>query len=324
MIQPIILSATDNNLSRCAQAISNGQLIAFPTETVYGLGANATCDIAVASIFEAKKRPDFNPLIVHVANTEAAKKVVEFNARAEALADAFWPGAISIVLPRRDNCDLSFLVSAGLDSIAIRVPNHSLAQSLLIQSSCPIAAPSANRSGQISPTQASHEVRAFSGTTTGKNILVLDGGACEIGLESSVIVLTGEKTVLLRPGGIPIRAIEAVIGSLTIARTEDNSPKSPGMLSRHYAPVTPLRLNAHTAKYGESMLGFGPNVRGTRFNLSESGSLVEAASNLFAMLHEMDAEAPKCIAVMPIPSEGLGHAINDRLKRATTQKISHE
>ena len=318
---PIILSDNDDNLARCARAISNGQPVAFPTETVYGLGADATCDIAVSSIFEIKKRPKFNPLIVHVANTAIARKIVEFDSRAEALADAFWPGPISLVLPRRENCGLSLLVSAGLDSVAVRVPCHPLAQKFLTRVARPIAAPSANPSEEISPTTALHVNYSFLTVSSSDSLLVLDGGACEVGLESSVVDLPGEKTVLLRPGGITDKAIETVTGKLTFAKNDDLTPKSPGMLSRHYAPSTPLRLNALSVKEGEILLGFGPTSDSTQFNLSRSGNLVEAAANLFAMLRALDAAAPTCIAVMPIPSEGLGLAINDRLTRAATPQF---
>ena len=321
MIPPIILSDTDDNLARCARAISNGQLVAFPTETVYGLGGDATCDIAVSSIFETKQRPNFNPLIVHVADTATAKKIVQFNSRAEALADAFWPGPISLVLPRHKNCGLSLLVSAGLDSVAVRVPAHPLAQKFLTKVACPIAAPSANPSEEISPTTALHVLYSFSAINSSDSLLVLDGGACEVGLESSVIDLTSEQTVLLRPGGITDEAIQTVTGKLTFATNDERTPKSPGMLSRHYAPSTPLRLNALYVKEGEILLGFGPTSDDTQFNLSESGNLVEAAANLFAMLRALDAVTPTCIAVMPIPLEGLGLAINDRLRRAAAPQL---
>ena len=321
MTRPVILSDNANNLARCARAISNGQLVAFPTETVYGLGADATCDVAVSLIFETKQRPRFNPLIVHVTDTAAAKQIVQFNSRAEALADAFWPGPLSLVLPRRRNCGLSLLVSAGLDSIAIRVPAHPLAQKFLTKVDCPIAAPSANPSEEISPTTALHVFYSFLANSSSNNLLVLDGGACEVGLESSVLDLTGEQTVLLRPGGITDKAIETVTGKLTFAKNDNRIPSSPGMLRRHYAPSTPLRLNALSLKEGEILLGFGPTPVNTQFNLSPSGNLVEAAANLFAMLRALDAVAPTCIAVMPIPLEGLGLAINDRLKRAAAPQF---
>ncbi|MBM10151.1 MAG: threonylcarbamoyl-AMP synthase [Magnetovibrio sp.] len=323
MKQTTFLSDSDNNLNVCARALSNGELVAFPTETVYGLGAIANCDSAVAAIFEAKKRPSFNPLIVHVSSISDAKKIVQFNERAEELAASFWPGALTMVLPRLNDCGISLLVSAGLDSIAIRVPTHPLAQKLLAKTAHPIAAPSANRSGEISPTTAAHVVRSFSQISMQHNIIILDGGACEVGLESSVVDLTGEQSVLLRPGGVTSESIEAVIGELKFAASENCAPKSPGMLSRHYAPKTPLRLNAHSINEGELLLGFGPTQQKVTFNLSESGNLVQAAANLFAMLHDLDLKTPSGIAVMPIPLEGLGLAINDRLKRAISPKTEN-
>ncbi|MDP6927905.1 MAG: L-threonylcarbamoyladenylate synthase, partial [Rhodospirillales bacterium] len=275
-------------------------------------------DESIAAIYAAKDRPIFNPLIVHVANVQAARSLVYFCDQAEALAQAFWPGAISMVLPRRDDCGLSLLVSAGLETVAIRVPAHPLAQNLLVRAACPIAAPSANRSGEVSPTKADHVLQSFTGIDGAERLLILDGGSCPVGLESTVIDLSGGDAILLRPGGITAEKIEAITGKLGLAGSNDNTPKSPGMLSRHYAPKKPLRLNVTQAVEGEVLLGFGPAPTGTVLNLSSTGNLSEAAANLFAMLHALDQECHTGIAVMPIPEIGLGIAINDRLHRAAT------
>ncbi|MBT6096055.1 MAG: threonylcarbamoyl-AMP synthase [Rhodospirillaceae bacterium] len=318
MISLTTLSADNGNIERCAKALAAGELVAFPTETVYGLGADATNDNAVASIFAAKNRPDFNPLIVHVTDREAAARFVEFNSMADRLAKAFWPGALSLVLPRRADCGLSLLVSAGLDSVAIRVPAHPMAHDLLERADCPIAAPSANRSGEVSPTTAAHVAQSFARLDADPALTILDGGPCRVGLESTVIDVSNETATLLRPGGIPPEAIEHITGPLIRAGSNDQAPKSPGMLSRHYAPRTPLRLNADSAQKGEVLLGFGVAPVSTDFNLSPSGDLAEAAANLFAMLRKLDEQNHAGIAVMPVPDEGLGLAINDRLQRAAT------
>ena len=318
MTTPISLPGDEDSIERCARAIANGSLVAFPTETVYGLGADATNDESVAAIYAAKDRPTFNPLIVHVANVQAARSLVYFCDQADSLAQAFWPGAISLVLPRRNDCGLSLLVSAGLETVAIRVPAHPLAHNLLVRAACPIAAPSANRSGEVSPTKADHVLQSFAGSDAAERLLIVDGGSCPVGLESTVIDLSGGDATLLRPGGITAEKIEAITGKLGLAGSNDNTPKSPGMLSRHYAPTTPLRLNVTKAAEGEVLLGFGPAPIGTVFNLSSTGNLSEAAANLFAMLHALDQETSTGIAVMPIPEIGLGIAINDRLHRAAT------
>ncbi len=313
------LSAEDRNLERCAAALIAGELVAFPTETVYGLGADATSDMAVASIFAAKNRPDFNPLIVHVTDRAAAEQFVVFNELADRLAEAFWPGALSLVLPRRAGCELSLLVSAGLDSVAIRVPAHPLAHNLLQRAGCPVAAPSANRSGEVSPTTAAHVAQSFTGLDSDTTLSILDGGPCPVGLESTVVAVSDVTATLLRPGGIPPEAIERISGPLGRAGSDDRAPRSPGMLSRHYAPRTPLHLNADHARDGEVLLGFGEAPAGTKFNLSPSEDLAEAAANLFAMLRALDEQDHAGIAVMKIPSQGLGLAINDRLQRAATR-----
>ena len=312
MTQARVISATPAGIAEAARLIKAGEVVAFPTETVYGLGADATNDAAVARIFAAKGRPSFNPLIVHVVDAAGAKQLVTWNDFAEKLAGTFWPGALTVVLPRSETCPLSLLVSAGLPSVAVRVPAHGIAQALLGVAGCPIAAPSANASGSMSPTTAAHVAASIGGAIP----LILDGGACKVGLESTVLDLTGEGPILLRPGGIALEAIEAVLGvSIPSALDDEEHPKSPGMLARHYAPRAPLRLDATSTADDETLLGFGPNSSAGCLNLSPTGNLEEAAANLFAMLHKLD-ETSERIAVMPIPDIGLGRAINDRLRRA--------
>jgi len=298
-----------------ARLLRAGKLVAFPTETVYGLGADATNDHAVADIFAAKERPRFNPLIVHVANLAHAQEYSEFHAGALRLAKVFWPGALTLVLARRAGCALSQLVSAGLDTVALRAPAHSIAQELLAKSGLPIAAPSANASGRISATTAEH-VRASLGD---KVELILDAGPTALGLESTVIGFDEEKPVLLRLGAISRREIEEVVG-----RVEDSANtgvRSPGQLASHYAPRAPVRLNATSVRENEALLAFGRVLEGARVtvNLSENGDVREAAVNLFAHLHTLDVTGLP-IAVMPIPLDGLGEAINDRLLRAAAKR----
>jgi len=289
--------------------------VAFPTETVYGMGADATNDQAVAKIFETKQRPSFNPLIVHVKNKQQASEFAEFNDLANQLSSAFWPGALTLVLNRKMNAKLSLLTTAGLDTVAVRVPNHPVAQSLLAAANVPIAAPSANLSGTISPTQADHVDGQFKGSSTLN--MVLDGGSCVVGLESTIVDVSGDTPTLLRPGGLAREDIEAVIGPLAINASEDII--APGQLKSHYAPSIPLRMNvkADDLRPGESLLGFGADVPTDTLNLSPTANLVEAAANLFAMMRILDKPDSQGIAVMPIPNEGLGVAINDRLKRAS-------
>ncbi len=307
-----VLPAESGSLAEAARLLASGSLVAFPTETVYGLGADATDGRAVAAIFEAKRRPRFNPLITHVPDLESAGAFVAFDERAFALAEAFWPGPLTLVLPRLPNCRLADLVSAGLDSAAVRVPGHPLARDLLRAAHRPIAAPSANRSGRISPTTADHVLAEF---PEGEVMAVLDGGPCPVGLESTVLDLRGERPVLLRPGGLPIEDIERVCGPL--ARPDGGgAPRSPGMLDRHYAPGKPLRLDAAVPRPGEALLGFGPMA--ATLNLSPAGDLAEAAANLFGCLRVLDAGGFPRLAVAPIPPRGLGVAINDRLRRAAT------
>ncbi len=312
MNAPRIMAADATGIAEAAAMIRSGQIVAFPTETVYGLGADATNDAAVAKIFAAKGRPDFNPLIVHVKDAPAARGYVRWTETATTLAARFWPGPLTLVLKRLPDCPLSLLVSAGLPSVAIRVPAHPLAQALLAQADRPIAAPSANRSGAVSPTTAAHVAASLGAQVP----LILDSGPCLVGLESTVIDLTGPEPILLRPGGLALEAIEIAIGrSIASALDDTNHPKSPGMLERHYAPRASLRLDAEAAKPGETLLGFGPVAPSGSVNLSPTGNLDEAAANLFAMLHRLDESAER-IAVMQIPEVGLGRAINDRLRRA--------
>lgn len=313
-----VVAADPAAIEEAAALLRAGELVAFPTETVYGLGADAGDDAAVARIFAAKRRPRFNPLIVHVDGLAAAERLVRMNGRARALAGRFWPGPLTLVLRRRDNAPLSLLVSAGLDTVAIRAPDHPVARALLRAAGRPIAAPSANVSGRISPTTAAH----VEGELDQRVAMVLDGGRCGIGIESTILDLSGDTPRLLRPGGVPAEEIEAELGPLAPPPVGVQiSPRAPGLLRRHYAPGRALRLNARTVGGDEALLAFGPEVPGTAhsltFNLSPSGNLVEAAGNLFAMLRALD-EAPgySAIAVVPIPDQGLGRAINDRLRRA--------
>lgn len=306
-------AATPEAVGEAGRLLRDGRLVAFPTETVYGLGADATNDTAVAAVFAAKRRPRFNPLIVHVGGIEAAETLVTFNERATALARAFWPGPLTLVLPRHPRSGLSLLVSAGLDSVAVRVPDHPVARALLHSAGRPVAAPSANVSGRVSPTTAVHVAQSLGPRVA----MILDGGPCRVGLESTVIDLAGDTPALLRPGGLAAEVIEAVIGPLAAPGT--GPARSPGMQSRHYAPRLPLRLNAPSPWPGEALLGFGPDAGRATLNLSVSGNLEEAAANLFAMLRDLDAGDHAGLAVSPIPESGLGLAINDRLRRAAAR-----
>ncbi|MFZ5913014.1 MAG: L-threonylcarbamoyladenylate synthase [Pseudomonadota bacterium] len=302
-------------IGKAAELLRAGRLVAFPTETVYGLGADARNDRAVAEIFSIKGRPQFNPLIVHVRDIAAAEKLAAFDPVSLRLAEKFWPGPFTLVLERRENCGLSLLVSAGLDTIALRVPAHPLARELLAAAVCPIAAPSANLSGRISPTTAAH-VEEQLGDRIG---LVLDGGACAVGLESTVVQVVDDRPFLLRPGGVTREEIAAIAGSVEAGAETAGAPRSPGQMASHYAPLAPLRLNALTARPGEAGLAFGaliPEGAADILNLSASGDLGEAAANLFAMLRRLDQPGCTGIAVAPIPTHGLGEAINDRLRRA--------
>ncbi len=304
---------TNVTISDAAELLRTGHLVALPTETVYGLGANALDDTAVAKIYAAKNRPQFNPLIVHLPDIFEVSKYAVMDPRAQQIAEAFWPGPLSLVLTRTDTCALSPLVSAGLETVALRVPASESASRLLRAADVPVAAPSANKSGMLSPTEAQHVADAFGDEVA----IVLDDGPCAVGLESTVLDLSTDQATLLRAGGISLEDLTEVLDKpVAIAGHDDFAPKSPGMLSRHYAPQTPLRMNAENREDGEAVLGFGSPVTGEHANLSPTGDLVEAAANLFRMLHALDADGHSGIAVRPIPEDGLGSAINDRLRRA--------
>ncbi|MDA0262116.1 MAG: L-threonylcarbamoyladenylate synthase [Proteobacteria bacterium] len=316
-----IISPAAGNIARAVRLLLDGQLIAFPTETVYGLAGDATNQEAVSAIFGTKGRPPNNPLIIHVADLNAARQLAVFDARAELLAQTFWPGPLTIVLPRGPGCAVVSRASAGLPTIALRIPDHPVALAVLGEFDRPVAAPSANPSGQMSPTTAQHVADHL----THGVAVILDGGPCRIGLESTVIGLTDARAVLLRPGGITRSEIETLIGPLAMpATTSDTDAKlAPGLLSRHYAPSRPLRLNAIDVQAGEALLAFGQSVpvgAAILRNLSPSGTLTEAAANLFAMLRDLDQDRFTSIAVMPIPESGLGLAINDRLRRAAASE----
>jgi L-threonylcarbamoyladenylate synthase len=319
-LNTVTLSDSDRGLRAAVAMLHAGELVAFPTETVYGLGADARSERAVAAIFAAKGRPAFNPLIVHVADRAAAERYAVLDPEARALADAFWPGPLTLVLPRRADAGLSELATAGLPTVALRAPAHPLARRLLAAFGGPIAAPSANPSGRVSPTTAEH-VREGLG---GRIAAVLDGGPCPVGLESTIVGFEQGVPVLLRPGGLPAEAIEAALGR-PLARPRASAVTAPGQLASHYAPHARLRLEAAGPGPDEAWLGFGP-VATLRpgLNLSHSGDLHEAAANLFAHLRAVDAlaaaEGLATIAVAPIPDHGLGRAINDRLRRAAAPR----
>ena len=312
-----IIPGNDNGVTKAAMHLLDGGLVAFPTETVYGLGADARDDRAVARIFAAKNRPSFNPLIVHVLDFDAAEHFGILDKRARRLADLFWPGPLSFVVPRRPDCALSLLVSAGLESVALRAPAHPLARDLLTGFGGPVAAPSANTAGEVSPTRAVHVAHSL-----GKKVdMIIDGGDCAIGLESTVIDLCGDQPALLRHGAITHEQLEACLGPVEDATppVDGAVPRSPGQLARHYAPRIPVRLNVRGARPEDALLTFGGNSSGepaTRLDLSPTGDLTEAAANLFAFLRQLDTGPHRAIAVAPIPYTGLGRAINDRLRRA--------
>ena len=312
-----VIAQSPSAIAEAGALIRAGQVVAFPTETVYGLGANALDDRAVSSIFEAKLRPRINPLIVHILDYEEAEEFVEFNRPAAALAQTFWPGGVTLVLPRRATCPLSLLVSAGLDSAALRAPAHPVARELLRAARVPIAAPSANLSGSISPTAAAHALIELDGTVP----MILDGGSCQVGLESTIIGFDGDDPVLLRKGAVTREEIQRVIGP--IGKPDSDELRAPGMMASHYAPKAQIRLNASSVEGHEALLAFGrPLPAGgiPTLNLSPSGDLTEAASNLFSMLRTLDHSGARQIAVMPIPDTGLGEAINDRLARAAAPR----
>jgi L-threonylcarbamoyladenylate synthase len=316
----LILPATA--ISEAAALLRAGRLVAFGTETVYGLGGDATNGVAVAEIFAAKGRPRFNPLICHFASAGSAFAHVDAGALARRLANAFWPGPLTLVLPRRPESSVDLLAGAGMDSLAVRVPAHPVALALLQAAGVPIAAPSANRSGAVSPTTAAHVLADLEGRIEA----VLDCGPAGVGVESTVLNLNGSAPVLLRPGGIPIEAIEALVGAVQRGGSGAAQPRSPGQLASHYAPQLPLRLDSASVAAGEALLAFGPATRGAAicWNLSEGGDTTEAASRLFAGLRWLDAEGRRLglegIAAMPVPETGLGAAINDRLRRAAAPR----
>lgn len=319
-LETLLLADGAAGITRAVHILRDGGLVAMPTETVYGLAGDARNDQAVARIFEAKGRPTFNPLIAHVADLDMARQIAILDDRAEALARAFWPGALTLVLPERPSSGLSPLVMAGNPTIAVRMPAHPQARRLIAAFGGPLAAPSANPSGKVSPTTVDH-VRAGLG---GRIEAILDGGPCTIGIESTIIGLEGEAR-LLRPGGITVEAIEAVIGPLAPLDQTGivaDRPSAPGQLASHYAPDAPVRLNATAALPGEIWVGFGPQCPGAALSLSPSGDLVEAAARLFSTLREADAIAGRGgrVAFAPIPEEGLGRAINDRLRRAAAPR----
>jgi len=307
-----VLSADDAAITAAADLLRGGQIVAIPTETVYGLAADASNADAVAKIFAAKGRPDFNPLIVHVPDKAAAERLAVFNALADRLAAAFWPGPMTLVLPLRDEASVTKAVTAGLPSIAIRCPAHSVMRAVLAKSGLNLAAPSANKSGAISPTTANH-VHASLGSAVP---LILDGGACEAGLESTIVAIRESGWELLRPGPVTLEEIAAIAGSAPIDTLGDGI-EAPGQLASHYAPTKPLRLNAERAEPGEWLIGFG--ALGGDDNLSASSDLAQAAARLFDALHRADASHTKAIAVAQIPNTGIGVAINDRLARAAAR-----
>lgn len=321
-----LVVANDESVKEAAELLRRGDLAVIPTETVYGLAANALDGQAVAKIFEAKNRPQFNPLIVHVVDTAEAEKYVEMNEVARKVANAFWPGPLTLILPQKDSSGISDLVSSGLPTLAVRAPSHKVAREVLKQAGVPIAAPSANASGEPSATTPKHVADSL-----GERIpFILAAGTCDVGLESTVLDLSGDVPVILRPGAVTAEDLEPYIGAVEIDEGTHEKPKSPGQLLKHYAPSIPVRLDAVDVEEGEALLAFGSikfmgiksggaakDLPDTALkNLSEEGDLVEAASNLFLMLRELDRPEHKAIAVMNVPDMGLGVAINDRLRRA--------
>ncbi len=314
-----LLTADPASLAEAGVVLRAGGLVAFPTETVYGLGADATCGTAVAKIYAAKARPHFNPLISHVPDLAAAERLGVFGRDARALAVAFWPGPLTLVVPAAPGCPVSDLARAGLDSIALRVPAHPVAQALLRAAGVPVAAPSANRSGRVSPTHVLHVM----GDLDGRIDMALDGGPTQVGVESTIVACLGDIVRILRPGGVAREEIERVLGRTVEAAQAEAAISAPGMLASHYAPNARLRLDATSVEKDEAVLDFGgrfADVQAASFDLSPSGDLAEAASNLFAFLRALDATGAHVIAVAPIPHEGLGEAIRDRLQRAAAPR----
>ncbi len=312
-----VMKADNDAIEAAARCLGQGGLVAFPTETVYGLGADAGNGEAIARLYAAKGRPSFNPLIAHVGSIEAARRLAHFDAAADKLAAAFWPGPLTLVLPKRPEGGVANLALAGLDSVAVRLPAHPVAHALLAAFKGAVVAPSANRSGHVSPTSAAHVLADLRGRID----MVIDAGPCPVGVESTIVACLGEPT-LLRPGGLPREEIERVLGQpLAVVAVDDEAPLAPGMLSSHYAPKARLRLDAEAAGPDEALLAFGPApAASVTLNLSSRGDLIEAAANLFSHLRALDASGAKRIAVMKVPHEGLGEAINDRLKRAAAPK----
>jgi L-threonylcarbamoyladenylate synthase len=319
--ETVIVPADDEGVRRAARLLANGGIAALPTETVYGLAADATNGAAVARIFAAKARPRFNPLICHVDGLEMARGFAELGPLAEQLAEQFWPGPLTLVLPLAGGAAIHPLVTAGLDTVAVRMP-RGVARDVIAALGRPVAAPSANRSGKISPTTA----RAVRDSLGDAVPLILDAGPARVGVESTIIDLSGETPVCLRPGGVAVTEIERVIGQPVARPGADAAISAPGMLRSHYAPGLPVRLNTAEVRPGEALLAFGPDgIAGAddavaAANLSPAGDLTEAAANLFAMLNELDGSGATAIAVMPIPGEGLGEAVNDRLARAAAPR----
>ncbi|MFD2183880.1 L-threonylcarbamoyladenylate synthase [Rhodoplanes azumiensis] len=328
-----VLAAGDAAATTAARVLRDGGLVAFPTETVYGLGADATNAAAVARLYAAKGRPRFNPLIAHVPDAAAAWALGRADSAAEKLAAAFWPGPLTLVVAKAGGCPVCDLATAGLDTLALRVPDHPVAQAILAACGRPVVAPSANRSGHVSPTTAAHVV----GDLAGRIDLVVDGGATPVGVESTIVACLGGTPRLLRPGGVPREALEAALGGpvadppAAVAAPSpgvvpEAGPIAPGMLSSHYAPRALLRLRAKTVAPGEALLAFGPTLpagaehASAVLNLSASGDLAEAAAALFAHLRALDASGAPVIAVAPIPRHGLGAAIADRLARAAAPR----
>ena len=321
-LKTLVLPAGEAAVAAAARVLGEGGLVAFPTETVYGLGADATNAAAIARLYQAKGRPAFNPLIAHVGDLDAARRIGRFDAAALLLAEAFWPGPLTLVLPKTADCAVADLATAGLDTVAIRIPAHPIARDILRAFGRPVVAPSANLSGHVSPTIAAH----VQGDLEGRIDLIVDGGAVAVGVESTIVGIF-DAPMLLRPGGLPRADIERVLGRALVqppadADSDSGQPLAPGMLASHYAPRTKVRLNADRIEPGEALLAFGLgaisgiDAAAAVMNLSERGDLDEAAANLFGHLRALDTRAARAIAVMPIPDDGLGEAINDRLRRA--------
>ena len=319
-----ILPATPDGIARAAGLLRSGVLVSFGTETVYGLGADATNAAAVAAIFAAKDRPRFNPLIAHYPAAEAAFEDVASNELARVLAAAFWPGPLTLVLPRRAQCRVALITGAGLDTLAVRVPGHDVALALLRAVNRPVAAPSANRSGQVSPTTAAHVLDGL----RGRIAAVLDSGPCSVGVESTVLDLSADRPILLRPGGVAAEELETIIGPIErgVPPAAARALRSPGQLVSHYAPLLPVRMNATAVANDEALLAFGGPREGAGaiYHLSDTGDVAEAAARLFDGLRWLDAEGQRRglrgIAAMPVPYAGLGRANNDRLRRAAAPR----